>query len=426
MDKRLIENIKDNNILVVDDNVVNQKVLSKVLESNGYKVSCASDGQEALDYINNYMPDLVLLDVQMPGINGFDVCRRIKANEKTEEIPVIFITASDTVESKVEGFKAGAVDYIPRPLQMPEVLARVSNQLTIQELKRNSEEEKDRLEKILAALPLPYFITRVEDGSFLDMNSKACSVFDVAYEDVKKYKSTDFYATPEIRAELVDIVLGQGLIANKEIELVTRTGRAFTSLFSATPLRLQNEDVLFVAFSDITERKEMELALEKAATTDYLTGILNRRAFTQRAEDERYRANRNNHPICLLMLDIDHFKKINDTYGHDIGDDALKVMVELIGRDLRLSDALGRLGGEEFALLLPETEFDGAKVLAERIRQCVEENEMVLADGTVLKMTVSGGLAVWEKDMPYDDAIKLVDDRLYAAKKGGRNKIEWS
>ncbi|MDV7340275.1 diguanylate cyclase [Terasakiella sp. A23] len=415
--------IDNSEILVVDDNVVNQKVLGKVLESKGYGVNCASDGPEALEKANEILPDLILLDVQMPEMDGFEVCRRLKAKAETEDIPVIFITATDTIEGKVEGFKAGAADYIPRPLQMPEVLARVGNQLTIQMLKRNANEEKDRLQKILGALPVPYMISKIDDGQIIEMNEKAGSALDVAHEDIKKYKSTDFYATPQIRPRLVELVQRNGLVANEEIELITRTGVPFTSLFSATPLCLGGVDVFFVTFSDITERKETELALEKAATTDYLTGILNRRAFIERCVAERQRSNRNKNPICMLMIDIDHFKAINDTHGHDIGDDALKVLVELVGHNLRLTDAFGRLGGEEFALLLPETDLKGALILAERIRERVEKNEMVLADGKVLTMTISSGLAEWTADMSYDQVLKLVDERLYAAKNNGRNQV---
>ena len=423
MDWNFQDSIKDSDILVVDDNVVNQKVLCKVLESNGYRTTFAVNGESALEAIKMSRPDLVLLDVQMPDIDGFEVCRRLKDDPETEDIAVIFITASDTIESKVKGFKVGGVDYISRPLQMPEVLARVKNQLTIQSLQRDAEHEKERLEKILAALPVPYLMSKIKDSSLIEMNDMCCSTLDVAQEDLKNYKSTDFYARPEIRNELIELVRRNGLVSNHELELKTRTGHVFTTLFSATPLRLAGDDVFFVTFNDITERKEMEVALEKAATTDYLTGTLNRRSFTDRAISERSRALRNKHDLALLMIDIDRFKVINDTYGHDVGDDALQTLVELVGHDLRASDALGRLGGEEFALLLPETDFAGAKILAERIRQRVEDNKMILADGKEITMTLSGGLIDWDTELSYEEALKISDDRLYTAKQTGRNKI---
>ncbi len=423
MNWHLHKDIKDSNILVVDDSIVNLKVLCKVLENKNYKVQSAQDGAGALRLAEETQPDLILLDIQMPDIDGFEVCRRLKVNPTTRDIPVIFITATDEVEKKLEGFQLGAVDFISRPLQMPEVLARVRNHLTLQNLQRAADEEKGRLRRILAALPVPYIISRVHDSKILEMNDKACSALDVSPEDLEEYKSTDFYAKPEIRADLIEMVQRNGLVSNEEIELVTRSGREFTTLFSATPLRLMSEDVFFVTFSDITERKEMELALEKAATTDYLTGTLNRRAFTERASAERYRANRNEKPVSMLMIDIDHFKAINDTYGHDVGDDALKELVRIISANLREYDAFGRLGGEEFALLLPETDIEGAKILAERVRKAIEENEMVLEDGSILRMAVSGGLSLWEQDAALDEVLKKADEALYEAKNSGRNRI---
>ncbi|WP_028880754.1 diguanylate cyclase [Terasakiella pusilla] len=415
--------IKGSKILVVDDNRINQKVLAGVLEANGYDISFADDGPQALAMVDVNQPDLILLDVQMPSMDGFEVCSRLKAQEKTRDIPVVFITATDTVEGKVQGFKVGASDYIPRPLQMPEVLARVGNQLMLQRLKKNAEEETQRVKKILASLPIPYWISRIEDATILEMNAKACSALDVAMADISNYKATDFYKNPELRPNLLENILRNSLATNEEIEFVTRTGVHFTTLFSAARMKLAGEDVLFVTFTDISERKAMELALEKAATTDYLTGLLNRRAFIEKADVERRRADRNNHPICMVMIDIDHFKKINDTYGHDVGDDALKELVRLVGHGLRVSDAFGRLGGEEFALMLPETSLEGALILAERIRQRIEDNEMVLADGEIIKMTVSCGLGEWRQGMEYDAIIKLIDERLYEAKRTGRNRI---
>jgi diguanylate cyclase (GGDEF)-like protein len=423
MDWYLQSGIEGSEILVVDDNIVNLKVLCKVLENKGFKVRSAQDGAGTLKTVSENTPDLILLDIQMPDMSGFDVCKRLKENKNSQDIPIIFITASDEVEKKIEGFDLGAVDFISRPLQMPEVLARVRNHLTLRNLQRTADEEKTRLKRILAALPLPYLISRVSDSKILEMNAKACSALDVSYDDLHKYRSTDFYANPEVRPQLIEMVQRNGLVSNEEITLLTRSGKEFTTLFSATPLQLMGEDVFFVTFTDISERKEMELALEKAATTDYLTGTLNRRAFTERASAERYRANRNKKPVSLLMIDIDHFKKINDTYGHDVGDDALKELVRVIAANLREYDAFGRLGGEEFALLLPETDIEGAKVLAERVRLAIQDNEMVMSDGRGLTMTVSGGLSAWKPDVTFDEVLKLADMALYEAKNGGRNQI---
>jgi len=415
--------LEGGDIVVVDDNIVNLKVLTTVLESNSYTVRRAQSGEEALAQVAEKIPDLILLDVQMPGMDGFEVCRSLKENPQTEEIPVIFITASDTVESKIQGFEAGAADYIPRPLQMPEVLARVKNQLTARRFFLQAEEEKERLEKVLAALPVPYLLSSVDTGMLLEMNDHACRKLNLRQDDVENIHANDIYASPDKRNEILETLEQHELVSNAEIELKKSTGEVFTTLYSATPLQLGEENVFFVAFSDITERKEMEKALEEAARTDYLTGTLNRRSFSARALDERHRADRNNHSLCLFMLDIDHFKKINDTYGHDVGDDALKELVKLVEENLRTSDALGRIGGEEFVILLPDTDMEGAWILAERVRTSIEENELEMSTGRKLRMMVSGGLAEWTQDQSYEEILKQVDERLYKAKYSGRNCV---
>lgn len=410
-------------ILIVDDSIINQRVLTSVLEKQNYRVSCANDGEEALNEATSSHPDLILLDVQMPKMDGFEVCRALKAMPETADIPVVFITASDSVESKVSGFQAGGADYISRPLKMPEVLARVSNQLTILNLKRENLAETQRLETILGALPVPYLISEYEGGKILEINDLALACFKLERDELQDFKSIDFYANPEDRKTLLSESKDGTSIANREIELKDSEGQTFTALYNATPIILQSGAGFFVTFNDISERKKMEEALEKAATTDYLTGVLNRRSFTENAEAERQRSDRNDQPVSILMIDIDHFKKINDTYGHDVGDMALKVLVEEVARDLRSSDALGRIGGEEFALLMPETDLEGGNILSERIRERVEERVIEQSKADNFSMTISGGISQWNKGESLDVVLKRCDEALYEAKQTGRNKI---
>jgi len=418
------ESLKNSQILVVDDNVINRKVLSSVLKENGYQVRIASDGVEALQSVYEHRPDLILLDIQMPEMDGFEVCRHLKEHHDTEDIPIIFITASDGVDKKVEGFRLGAVDYISRPFQMAEVLARVSSQLSLRSLQREADEENDRLQKILDAVPVPYFIARVADGSFRMVSDRAKEQFGWTDGEGKEHKNLDTYANPKDREKLFQNLRLNGQVTNKEFELKNDQDETFPALVNASIVRLGGEDVIFATFNNISERKKTERLLEVAATTDDLTGILNRRAFIERANAERERANRSKAPLCLLMIDIDHFKKVNDTHGHDVGDLALKELVRIVGKDLRSSDLLGRLGGEEFALLLPETDITGAEILANRIRSHVKNNQMPLSTGGALTMTISGGLVCWPEDQDYTTTLKVADELLYAAKDGGRNQIK--
>jgi diguanylate cyclase (GGDEF)-like protein/PAS domain S-box-containing protein len=173
---------------------------------------------------------------------------------------------------------------------------------------------------------------------------------------------------------------------------------------------------------DITVRKQVEEALEKAARIDPLTGLLNRRAFMTRIKSEETRFSRNKRSFCLLMADIDHFKRINDTYGHDAGDYILRGLSRLMTDSLRLQDIIGRWGGEEFLILLPETDINGASFVAEKLRMAIQNHEFLYHEHQ-LTITVSFGISVYKDEMTIDRCLKRADDNLYLAKKQGRNRI---
>jgi len=174
--------------------------------------------------------------------------------------------------------------------------------------------------------------------------------------------------------------------------------------------------------NDITIRKQVEDALEKAARIDPLTGLLNRRAFMSRIKSEETRYSRNKRSFCLMMADIDHFKRINDTYGHDAGDYILKELSRLMAEKLRLQDTIGRWGGEEFLIMLPETGIAGASFVAEKLRMVIQNHEFLHHEHQ-LSITVSFGISAYKDGMTIDSCIKRADDNLYLAKKQGRNRV---
>jgi len=174
--------------------------------------------------------------------------------------------------------------------------------------------------------------------------------------------------------------------------------------------------------NDITSRKQVEDALEKAARIDPLTGLLNRRAFMARIKSEETRYSRNKRSFCLMMADIDHFKRINDTYGHDAGDYILKELSRLMAEKLRLQDSISRWGGEEFLIILPETGINGASFVAEKLR-IVIQNHKFLYHEHQLSIKVSFGISAYKDGMTIDGCLKKTDDNLYLAKKRGRNQV---
>ncbi len=286
-------------ILLVDDVPLNIEVLFQTLKLKNYQISMANSGVKALELIPKLQPDLILLDIMMPGIDGYEVCIRLKKDAELKNIPVIFITARGDTKDVVEGFEAGAVDFIMKPFRLEEVYARVKTHLTLS-----------------AAL--------------------------------KK-------------------------------------------------LALDNE-------------------------TDPLTGLFNRRGFLERIKNEAIRFKRNQKPFSILFGDIDLFKKINDTYGHSAGDAILVNISSILNTEKREIDQVARWGGEEFLVLLPETNLKGAVLSGNKIRKSISAKP-VIHEGQEIHVTMSFGVSEYNGETPIEKTIDLADQRLYLAKNSGRNKV---
>jgi diguanylate cyclase (GGDEF)-like protein len=302
-------------ILVVDDHEDNVEVLRARLEARGYDVRGANSGQEALDTVNQWVPDLILLDVMMPDMDGLEVVSRLKADRNLPFIPVIMQTALDSTERMVAGLEAGADDYVTKPINFAELEARVRSLLRIKKL--------------------------------------------------------------------------QQALSEREREL-----------------SMMNDRLLHISL------------------TDGLTGVDNRRSLEQRLHEMFEHSLRLHEPISCVMCDIDHFKKVNDTYGHAAGDEVLKQFAEILKDEAREIDRVGRYGGEEFLLLLPGTVLDSAVTFAERLRQRVDDHTFSFEGGT-LKRTMSCGVAAWPhpRVAGREEMLKAADDALYVAKELGRNRV---
>lgn len=210
---------------------------------------------------------------------------------------------------------------------------------------------------------------------------------------------------------------------NQEIQLKTATDSHFWASVSITLIEFEEKECAFVALMDVTEQRLLKQQLTKLANTDELTGLFNRRYFFVKGDEEYKRAQRYQLPLSFLMLDLDYFKLINDNYGHDMGDHVLKFFAELISPSLREFDLLGRLGGEEFAILLPNIDQLGAYNLAERLRVLVEESSFIFETQTIT-LTVSIGISSLNSPLQQlNDLLKQADQALYEAKGAGRNRV---
>jgi two-component system cell cycle response regulator len=311
-------------ILIVDDHPDNITILRDRLESRGYATREAHDGEEALAAVGTLdtplpsgasLPDLILLDVMLPKMDGFEVARRIKANRSLPFIPIIIQTALDTTEDKVVGLDSGADDYITKPINFAELEARMRSLLRIKSLQEEVERQKEELSAI-------------------------------------------------------------------------------------------NEQLV------------------RIARTDGLTGIDNRRRLEERLTETIEHARRLNEPFACLMCDLDRFKSVNDTHGHQAGDAVLRQFAQLLREQAREIDRVGRYGGEEFMFILPGATTDAAVVFAERVRKAVEGRTFSFA-GEVIRRTMSCGVAGWPHPRILDVGalVRAADDALYAAKAAGRNRV---
>jgi diguanylate cyclase (GGDEF)-like protein/PAS domain S-box-containing protein len=290
------------------------------------------------------------------------------------------------------------------------------------------QESEEKLRLIVETTPVPLVLTRVGDDKLIYVNKLTLELFHIPPEmNVIGLPASDFWADPAGREKMkAALAEGKGYMANVEARLKRPNGTWFWAQLSAASTEFKGEPVLLVSVEDITRRKELEDDLRRHATTDFLTSIANRRHLIDNAEREFARARRYDHPLSVLMLDIDRFKRINDTFGHPVGDEVVKAMAQLCKEALREIDHLGRMGGEEFAILLPETVGEEAARVAERIRQAVEAF-VVDIDGLTpgISFTVSIGVAcLILKDQGFDQMLMRADRALYKAKQAGRNCVK--
>ena len=438
-------------ILVVDDAPENINLLSRMFSKVGYHIQVANNGAQAVKIAQALLPDIILLDINMPVLDGFDACAMLKGDERTRDIPVIFISALDDIEDKAKAFRVGGVDYIQKPFEYEEVQARVETHLVLRHLRVQLElanqalatrveelthsrellaERERRLSAFVSALPNLSFVLD-DQGRYLEIIANETSLLADRPEALVGRLIEDVLP-PKEAAKILDAIgqtiqTGKIQIIDYKIPVIAGGERWFEGRIA----RMEKGDlgsgkVVFMA-SDITERVQLYQEVQRLANQDVLTGCINRRHFMTLATQEIHRSMRYKRPLSLLMMDIDHFKDFNDRYGHQIGDQLLCTLVILCQKQIRDDDTLGRYGGEEFVILMPETPSEGAMQASERLRKKIENLKINTSEGS-LSITVSMGLACLERGFDethtLDTLIKSADTALYAAKDAGRNCLK--
>jgi diguanylate cyclase (GGDEF)-like protein/PAS domain S-box-containing protein len=295
-----------------------------------------------------------------------------------------------------------------------EIAERRAAELGLRESERNYRD-------LVEAAPFPVVISSGRRGRIRFMNSRSEEYFGVGRAQILGRPIAEFCQDPGTRRRLVQHLGQAGKLNDIEVRLHDAHGQPFWGLVSAARVEFEGRDGVFIALNDITERKHLEARLEHQINTDDLTGLASRRRILDLLLQEFERARRYASPLAILAVDIDHFKQINDTCGHDGGDEALRVFAGVLRGGLRSPDMAGRMGGEEFMVVLPETGPEEARQAAERLRQMVEARGVSL-DKKILRLTVSIGIASIETCDSVEELMKAADHALYAAKDAGRNR----
>ncbi len=287
-------------------------------------------------------------------------------------------------------------------------------------------ENEARFRLMVETLPSPMLMARRSDGTLLFANEAAVLSLGLDARALAEYRAADFWQDASQYGELLGELDRVGLVRGRELRLLRANGEPLWLLASLARTELAGEPALILAFEDITRTKEREAELYSQATTDALTGMTNRRHFLALAQGEMQRAARGKQPWALLMIDLDHFKQVNDNFGHLCGDRVLKEVAAVLQKHLRSIDLLGRLGGEEFAIFLPNSEAAAAREVAERLRQAVQDGDLGAGCATGFPITISVGLFLQGHSDTLPDlstCLARADAALYAAKAAGRNCV---
>ena len=449
-------------ILIVDDDPASIKLLVEKLSKETYRFLTATDGREGLKKANEYIPDLILLDVIMPGMDGFEVTRRLKSDPKTRDIPVILVTALGDEGNKAEGLRVVADDFLNKPVSTVELQARVRSLLRLKKYREQTTVHSRCEKEILVEssrgienpqdviVPLVLVVEDEEKDAKLIMeylDGLPCRIKLMedglqALDFVEKHKTDliilDILLPRMDGFELCKILKNRHDTKNIQILILTNLSDLESEIRG---IELGVDDYIIKPINKYELRARIQALINKkahldklcknyenaflSAIKDRLTGLYNRSYFDHYLEIDLKRSERQKRPLALLMIDIDDFKIFNDTYGHLTGDRVLRQLGKVIKENTRETDMAARYGGERFVVILPDENLENARKTSERLMDAIKAGFTGYSvEDIPLKLSVSMGIAGYPSDG--DSVTSLVnaaERALYAAKKAGKGRI---
>jgi diguanylate cyclase (GGDEF)-like protein/PAS domain S-box-containing protein len=423
-------------ILIVDDEAQNRRLLAVLLRPEGYQTESAASGEEALSAVAHSAPDLILLDIMMPGIDGYQVASILKGNPATANIPIIMVTAHGERGARLAGLSAGAEEFLTKPVDRTELWLRVRNLLRLKAfgdlqehsfvLERQVAARTADLQRFRAAMDATadaIMLVSRDTMRFIEVNATSCSMLGYTHAEILALGPVALGAfTREALEHVYDTVIaGQISKTLSEATLHCKDGTLLQVEVSRQAMPSGNDWIIVSVVRDITERKQAQQRLQHQANHDALTGLPNRNFFYETLRKTIALSSQQGWKVAVMFIDLDHFKNVNDTLGHAIGDELLIQFSNRLMTCVRMRDTVGRLGGDEFGLILVmEQGHQGAALVAAKIRDALHPPFDL--QGYEVIMTASIGVTIHPDDGSDPDAlIKYADTAMYQAKHAGRN-----
>ncbi len=424
-------------LLIVDDEARNRAAIRRLLRQEGYLLSEAQNGAQALELVSESLPDLIILDIIMPGISGYEVCRKLKSETETADIMILMLSGKNDLGDRLEGYAAGVDDFIMKPYEPEELQARVKILLRLKQTQKELQFEMIKRREVAEALRTSEekYRTIVENmaegyyeadlhGGFTFFNNSICRMTGYSRTELLLLKGMDLIHQADKRAifrAFAGVYFSGVPQPAVGFAVLRKDGSIRQIETSITLIKTNSGDLLGFrgVTRDVDERKKYEERLIYTAYHDALTGLKNRKGFYEKLENVLLNARRYQGEVALFFIDIDKFKQVNDTLGHQVGDELLKEIAIRLKECLRETDFISRIGGDEFTIILDSPGLVSPKAVAKRIVHTISRPYNLL-DRVIDYISASIGISLFPRDaLDMTDFVKNADTAMYAAKKTG-------